>query len=192
MHLPAGTSSVRRKRAGEALDLQLRVRAEPGVDVIRSLRAWLKFGLRTFGLRCVSIEELKQKDDIMDMKKYTSGLILPDDVRNGPRQERIINVYISEKFDRPVLVFESGDEFIIWPNNGRVMARAYGYDSKDWIGHVVELSLGSYVDKKDGQTKDTVDLKPITPRDGASNNGGPQRTDPAKLAKDLNDEIPFN
>ena len=128
----------------------------------------------------------------MDMKKYTSGLILPDDVRNGPRQERIINVYISEKFDRPVLVFESGDEFIIWPNNGRVMARAYGYDSKDWIGHVVELSLGSYVDKKDGQTKDTVDLKPITPRDGASNNGGPQRTDPAKLAKDLNDEIPFN
>ena len=47
----------------------LRVRAEPGVDVIRSLRAWLKVGLKTFGLRCVSIEQLKQKDNTMDMKK---------------------------------------------------------------------------------------------------------------------------
>src|SRR5262245_60967987 len=35
----------------------LRVQAEPGVHVICSLRAWLKEGLRTFGLRCVSIEE---------------------------------------------------------------------------------------------------------------------------------------
>ena len=129
---------------------------------------------------------------MVNVKKYATGLILPDDVRDGARQERIINVYISDKFDVPVLVFESGDEFLCWPSNGRVLAKAYGFESEDWRGHVVELSLGSYVDKKDGQTKDTVDLKPITPRDGASNNGGPQRTDPAKLAKDLNDEIPFN
>ena len=31
------------------------VRAEPGVDVIRALRGWLKVGLRNFGLRCISI-----------------------------------------------------------------------------------------------------------------------------------------
>jgi hypothetical protein len=37
----------------------LQVRPEPGVpDVIRSLRAWLKQGLRAHGLRCVSLEEL--------------------------------------------------------------------------------------------------------------------------------------
>src|SRR5262245_25274783 len=35
----------------------LRVQAEPGVDEIRSLRAWLKCGLRDFGLKCVSISE---------------------------------------------------------------------------------------------------------------------------------------
>src|SRR6516162_11254609 len=119
MHLPAGTSSVRRKRAGEALDLQLRVRAEPGVDVIRSLRAWLKIGLRTFGLRCVAIEQLKQKDNTMDMKKYASSLILPDDLHDGPRQERIINVYISDKHDCPVLVFESGNELFAWASIAR-------------------------------------------------------------------------
>jgi hypothetical protein len=37
----------------------LQVRPEPGVpDVIRSLRSWLKQGLRAHGLRCVSIEEI--------------------------------------------------------------------------------------------------------------------------------------
>jgi hypothetical protein len=173
----------------------LRVQAEPGVHVIRSLRAWLKEGLRTLGLRCVSIEEVTKENIMVDMRKYTSGLILPDDVRNGARQERIINVYISDKFDIPVLTFESGDEFLAWPSNGRVLAKAYGYNSEDWLGHVVELSLGSYVDKKDGQTKDTVILKTITSRDGTSNNGGPQRVDPAKLPKpvdkDLDDKIPW-
>jgi hypothetical protein len=40
----------------------LRVRPEPGVpDVIRSLRSWLKNGLRAHGLRCVSIEEIDVK-----------------------------------------------------------------------------------------------------------------------------------
>jgi len=102
----------------------LRVRAEPNVDVIRSLRAWLKLGLRTFGLRCVSIEEVKQKEsNMVDMRKYASGPIMPDDLRDGPRQGRIINVYISEKHDVPVLVFESGDELFAWPSIARVLTR---------------------------------------------------------------------
>src|SRR6516165_4543286 len=169
----------------------LRVRAEPGVDVIRSLRAWLKVGLRTFGLRCVAIEQLKQKDNTMDMKKYASSLILPDDLHDGPRQERIINVYISDKHDCPVLVFESGNELFAWASIARVLARAYGYNSDDWIGHVVELSLGSYTDKKTGETKETIIIKAISSRDGNSDSGEPQRADPAKLSKDLDDQIPF-
>jgi hypothetical protein len=157
-------------------------------------RAWLKRGLRDFGLQCVSIEEQTEEREMANMKKYTTGLILPDDVRNGARQERIINVYVSEKFDVPVLVFESGDEFLVWPSNGRVLARAYGFESEDWRGHVVELSLGSYVDKKDGETKDTVILKTISSRDGNGSNSGPQRVDPAnlpKLSDDLSDDVPF-
>jgi hypothetical protein len=38
----------------------LTVRAEPGVDAIRALQAWLKRGLRNFGLRCVELREDKQ------------------------------------------------------------------------------------------------------------------------------------
>lgn len=132
---------------------------------------------------------------MVDMRKYTSGLIRPEDLRDGPRQERIISVYISEKFDVPVLVFESGDEMLAFAGSGRALAKAYGFESDDWRGHVVEVSLGNYVNK-DGETKEIIVLKPITSRDGSSSNGGPQRTDPAKLPKlspkdDLNDKIPF-
>ena len=45
----------------------------------------------------------------MDMRKYSSGPIKPDDVRDGPRQEKIVNVYEHEKYGCPVLEFESGD-----------------------------------------------------------------------------------
>jgi hypothetical protein len=42
------------------------VRAEPGVAAVRSLRGWLKAGLRHFGLRCVgAIEEQTNKEITM-------------------------------------------------------------------------------------------------------------------------------
>lgn|SRR5215813_3354429 len=178
---------------------RVHVQAEKGVHVIRSLRAWLKEGLRTFGLRCVSIEEVTRESNMVDVRKYTSGFIMPEDLHDGPRQERIIHVYISEKHDVPVLEFESGNQLIAWASVGRVLARAYGYESDDWRGHVVELSLGTYVDRKTGENKDTILIKPISSRDGVGNSGDPQRVDPAKLPApvkrglkdDLSDDILF-
>jgi hypothetical protein len=176
----------------------LRVQAEPGVHVIRSLRAWLKVGLRTFGLRCISIEE--KEDNMVDVRKYTSGVVMPEDLRDGPRTERIISVYINEKHDVPVLELESGDQLFAWPSIGRVLARAYGYETDDWRGHIVKLSHGTYSDRKTGETKDTIIIEAVSSRDGTGNSGV-QRMDPAKLpapvarrtlADDLDDEIPFN
>jgi len=167
----------------------LRVQAaEPGVHVIRSLRAWLKQGLREFGLRCVSIEEVTQENIMVDMRKYTTGLIMPEDLRNGPRQERIANVYESKKFDYPVIEFESGDELVCWPQIGRVLARAYGYDSENWKGHDVKLLLGTYIDKKTDETRETTILETISSRDGG-NSGEPQRAIAPKK-DDPSDSIP--
>jgi hypothetical protein len=177
----------------------LRVQAEPGVHVIRSLRAWLKEGLRTFGLRCVSIEEVTRENTMVDVRKYTSGVVMPEDLRDGPRTERIISVYINEKHDVPVLEFESGDQLFAWPSIGRVLARAYGYETDDWRGHIVKLSHGTYPDRKTGETKDTIIIEAVSSRDGTGNSGA-QRMDPAKLpapvakrtiADDLSDEMPF-
>src|SRR5262245_31023958 len=143
------------------------MRAEPGVDAVRSLRAWR-----------VSIEEVKQAKQVkqqqennMDMTKYTSGFIMPDDLRDGPRRERIVNVYQSDKHSAFVLDLESGDQLMVWHNspNARALRRAYGRNSEDWLGHVVDLSVGTYV--KDGETKETVVLTPISSRDGNGANG---------------------
>jgi hypothetical protein len=173
----------------------LRVRAEPGVDAIRSLRAWLKRGLRDYGLRCVLIEEVKQENNTMDMRKFNSGFIKADDVRDGPFQACIINVTISEKYNRPVLELDNGEQFTVNATNNRVLIRAYGPNDEDWRGHTIEFSLGYYKDWNTDppEEKETVVLKAISPREGAGN-GGVQRVDPAKLPaplkEDLNDELP--
>ena len=138
----------------------LRMQAEPGVEVIRSLRGWLKQGLREFGLRCVSIEEVTKEDEMVDMRKYTSGLITPDEVRDGPIEARIVSVYISEKHDVPVLELDTGDQFFVWPQNGKKLARAYGYNSDDWIGHQIRFEHGTYTDK-DGNEIITFAFAPV-------------------------------
>ena len=136
----------------------------------------------------------------MDMRKYAIGFIRPDDVRGGPLRETIAGVSISEKFECPVLVFESGNEFTLfsYSDNLKAILKAYGYESEDWKGHIVELSLGTYIDKKDGdKEKETVDLTPVSSRDG--NDDGPPRVDPAKIlpppkrtgTNDMEDEIPY-
>jgi len=174
----------------------LRVRAEPGADEIRSLRSWLKVGLRTFGLRCVPIEQVKEKGNTMDMKKYSEGgFIKADNVRDGPLQAVIVNVYISDQYKRPVLELDNGDQFTVNVTNNRALCKAYGTNSDDWRGHTVEFSLGHYKDwsADPPEEKETVLLKPVSLRD-ESNSGGLQRVDPATLPalKDnLSDEIPF-
>jgi hypothetical protein len=62
----------------------------------------------------------------MDMRKFGSGFIKPDDVRDGPRLERIINVYESEKYGCPVLEFASGDQFSLNATNTKILSKAWG------------------------------------------------------------------
>jgi hypothetical protein len=129
------------------------------------------------------------------MRKYTSGFITSDDVRDAPTEARIISVYISEKHQVPVLELDNGDQFIAWPNNGRKLARAYGFDDKGWIGHLIRFEFDTYTNK-DGEIRETVKLTPISSRDGNAGNGAPQRVDPSNLPApprkdDPDDEIPY-
>jgi hypothetical protein len=95
----------------------LRARAEEGVDEIRALRAWLKIGLRTFGLKCMEITP-REKETAMDLRQYASTFVKPDNVRDGPIQTRIVNVFESERYGRPVLELETGSQFML--NEGNV------------------------------------------------------------------------
>ena len=90
---------------------------------------------------------------MVDMRKYTSGLITPDEVRDGPIEARIISVYISEKHNVPVLELETGDQFFVWPQNGKKLARAYGYNSDDWLRHLIRFELGNLHRQEDWRGK---------------------------------------
>jgi len=129
----------------------------------------------------------------MDMRKYGSAFIKPDDVRDGPRQERIVNVYVSEKYNCPVLDFESGDQLSLNVTNTRIMNKAYTTESDNWLGHVIELSLGTYTYKD--ETNETVVVRPISLREVTAGNRSQVATrviSPASPPLDsMDDDIPY-
>jgi hypothetical protein len=118
-----------------------------------------------------------------DMRKYASGLLRPEDLHNGNRTEKIVNVSISDRLNAPILTFESGDEMVAWNNIARVLTRAYGYQDTDWIGHTIELFIGTYTNK-DGEQKENIQVKAISSRDQKEDVKPP-------LNKDLDDDIPY-
>jgi hypothetical protein len=128
----------------------------------------------------------------MDVSKYMAkGFIKPDDVR-VTRQERIVNVYESNRYDCLVLDFESGDQLSLNPITTRVLGKAYGTESDYWRDQVIELSHGTYKNK-DGEDKDTVLVKPISApkqHDGPAQ-AAPSLQPPPTARGDMDDEIPF-
>ena len=85
----------------------LTVRAEPGVDDVRALRAWLKIGLRTFGLRCLGITPRKGRllwiCDSM-LRSISSPMTVRDGPDRNPHRQRVRD----ERYGRPVLDLETG------------------------------------------------------------------------------------
>jgi hypothetical protein len=181
----------------------LMVRAEPGVDSVHALRAWLKMGLRTFGLKCVGITP-REEEEAMDMREFAgSKYIKPDQVRDGPIQTRVVNVFKSEQHGRPVLELEDGSQFTLNDSNNNALMKAWGYNSDDWIGQEIELFLGTYKNWRTDPPSDaeTVKVKAVSPAKTAQNGGmavskpplPPSRTAAAAAARkdDLDDSIPF-
>jgi hypothetical protein len=128
----------------------------------------------------------------MDMRKYSAGVVKPEDLYDGPRVEKIINVFKHDKHNCAVLEFESGDQLFLWNNLSRVLKNAWGYESDNWLGQDVELSLGHYLDKKTEPPaeKECIAIRAISPRKAEAANGGLPAIKPP-LKDDLSDDIPF-
>jgi hypothetical protein len=132
----------------------------------------------------------------MYTRKYGSVFLKPDDVRDGPRQERILAVFESQMFDRLVLELESGNQFSLNVGNTRNLQKAYGPESDNWCGQTIELSLGHYKDWRTDppEEKETVTLRPVSVRQPSPDNGGSKATSPMvrpPVRDNLDDEIPF-
>jgi hypothetical protein len=115
----------------------------------------------------------------MDMTKYSSPTFLKvDDVRDGSLLMQIAAVK-EGRFDKPDVVFETSETLSLNATNTKTLVRAYGSNSKDWIGKQIELTLGTV--KFQGEPRDAVIVKPISP---------PIAT-PTPKADGFNDEVPF-
>jgi hypothetical protein len=175
----------------------LTVRPEPGVDGIRALRAWLKIGLRSFGLKCVGITPKDEEKAMVDARKYASKYVKPDNVRDGPIQTRVVNVFEEERYGRLTLELETGSQFSLNDSNTNVLIKAWGHETDAWVGLELTLELGTYKDWREDVEKETVRVRAISAAKTAQNDGAaaskpplpPSRT--KSSSDDMDDAIPW-
>jgi hypothetical protein len=85
------------------------------------------------------------------------------------------------RYDKPVATFDDGTRLSLNVTNSRALARAYGTDSRDWIGMEIELHLGTI--EYQGQDSSAILVRPITPPAAA--------TTAPKPPPAMDDDIPF-
>ena len=93
------------------------------------------------------------------MRKYVGSTFLkPDDLREGTLAVTIAAVE-EGRYDKPNLTFDNGSKLSVNKTNSARLAKAYGYESADWIGQRVNLSLGetNYA----GEPQETILITPI-------------------------------
>jgi hypothetical protein len=136
----------------------------------------------------------------MDMRQYASKYIKPDQVRAGPIQTRIVNVFEDERYGRPVLELEIGSQITLNNSNNSTLIKAWGHESDAWIGQEIILELGTYKDWRADppEEKETVRVRVISPTKPAEARNGSGTSKPLPPGKpaaprknDMNDDIPF-
>lgn len=116
----------------------------------------------------------------MDMRKFSGEhFIKVADVEDDPIRA-VIAVVKMGKYDKPDLVFESGDVLSLNATNNQTLVRAYGANSDDWIGKEVQLLLGEI--EYQGRMQKAVKVKPISPP--------PKPADQKSPEPDFNDDLP--
>ncbi len=131
---------------------------------------------------------------MVDMRKYAAGIIKPEDLHDGSRLEKIVEISENDKYGCAVLEFESGNQLFCWNNYARILTKAWGYDSENWLDQELELSLGHYLDKKTDTQKETIDLRTISPAKPGAFNAPGKAIAPSGAAprgNDMDDDIPF-
>jgi hypothetical protein len=116
----------------------------------------------------------------MDMSEYLGSVFLKvNDIKLSGAIRVTITDVTRGQYDKPNIDFEDGTRLSCNTTNCRALARAYGRESKDWIGKQVELTLGEV--EYQGQLQESIIIKPISLR--IENKAPPK--------PDLDEEIPF-
>jgi len=111
----------------------------------------------------------------MDMTKYMGSPFLKvEDVEEEPRRVRIVKIETGE-YDKPVATFDDNSRLSLNVTNSRTLGRAYGTNSRDWIGMEVELYLGEI--QYNHEPKASVLVRPLTRRAAAQTKPQPPSDD---------------
>jgi hypothetical protein len=92
-------------------------------------------------------------------------------------------------FDKSVLRFNDDTLLSINATNAKTLLRAYGEESDDWVGKMVELYIGST--SYQGQPKDSILIKAISPATPIAERTAPKPVDPDAKGREIDDAIPF-
>lgn len=130
----------------------------------------------------------------MDVRQYyrTSKFLKAVDVREAPIRATIADV-AEGKYGKMDLVFSDGQKMSLNGTNANVLAKRYGFNSEDWHGKEIKLSLGQTT--FNGEIVDTINITPLSPSTPAAERKTP--TDNADIGArvqhldDMDDEIPF-
>ena len=94
-----------------------------------------------------------------------------------------------------MLDFESGDQLSLNVTNTRIMNKAYTTESDNWLGQVIELSLGHYMDRRGDapEERETVVVRPISVRQSSPESGSSKAAQTALRppVRELDDDVPF-
>ncbi len=129
----------------------------------------------------------------MDMRKYNGSRFLKvEDLRDEPKQKRIAAI-VEGEYDKANVIFEDGNRLSLDVTNTQKLSEIYGFDSEDWVGHVIELYVGSI--RYQGKDQDAVLVRAVSkPEHYGEQPAEPEKKKPDKppsIANDMDDEIPF-
>lgn len=125
----------------------------------------------------------------MDMRKFSGSSFINIDSVREPLRLRIASVGMGQ-WDKPNIIFETGEKFSVNATNNRILVRAFGADSDDWLGHTIELYEG--VGEFNGESKPMVRIRTVTEQSETDFGAKKPADKPPKEKKrgDLDDEIP--
>jgi hypothetical protein len=105
---------------------------------------------------------VSRRKNQMDVRKYMGNVFLKVDHVKATGPIRVTIIGVSEgQYGKPDLAFHDGSQLSLNATNCRTLAPAYGFESDDWIGKEVELTVGEI--QYQGQPQEAILIKPISP-----------------------------
>ena len=129
----------------------------------------------------------KEKTTMVDARKYFGVTFTTlADLADGPQQQAIVGV-AEGQYGKLVLSFPDNSAVSLNATNSRALMKAYGSETDDWLGHVVELGVGTL--EYQGKPQAAILVTPISPPSAEKT---PAKPKPRGDGRDPDDDIPFN